>query len=58
MSLACLSSLQLQVVPDVGFLDVLASQCLTKLAGFTAEQLATNLPFTTYCHSLFRLPYC
>jgi hypothetical protein len=31
------------VVPDVGFLDALASQCLTKLPGFTAEQLATSL---------------
>jgi hypothetical protein len=30
-------------VPDVGFLDALASQCLTKLPGFTAEQLATSL---------------
>jgi hypothetical protein len=39
----CLSPLQLQVVPDVGFLDALASQCLSKLPGFTAEQLATSL---------------
>jgi hypothetical protein len=35
--------LQLQVVPDVGFLDALASQCLSKLPDFTAEQLATSL---------------
>lgn len=35
--------MQLQLVPDVGFLDALASQCLAKLAGFTAEQLATSL---------------
>ncbi|WIA40986.1 hypothetical protein OEZ86_004630 [Tetradesmus obliquus] len=34
---------QLQVVPDVGFLDALAAQILAKLPGFTAEQLASSL---------------
>eukprot|EP00775_Hariotina_reticulata_P014744 gene14744-14913_t len=34
---------QIQLVPDVSFLDSLASQCLAKLSGFTAEQLATTM---------------
>eukprot|EP00775_Hariotina_reticulata_P014740 gene14740-14909_t len=34
---------QTQLVPDVSFLDSLASQCLAKLSGFTAEQLATTM---------------
>lgn len=33
--------LQLQLVPDVTFLDSLASQALAKLTAFSAEQLST-----------------
>jgi hypothetical protein len=37
----CSLSLQLQAVPDVGFLDALASQCLTKLPA-TLNPLPTS----------------
>jgi hypothetical protein len=41
MRVSC--GLQIQLVPDVSFLDGLASQCLAKLSGFSAEQLATTM---------------
>jgi hypothetical protein len=39
----CIAALQLQLVPDVALLDILANQCLARLAGFTVEQLASTL---------------
>lgn len=35
--------MQLQLVPDVGFLDNLASQALYKLPAFTADQLSSMM---------------